>query len=183
MNWRDYSYLESGSKTQRKAHQVLNELKLFSILKNFDPALVSTVCVNLHTSESDLDIICHMTNESQFKSTVKQNFGNKANFQIWKRSNGAIVAKFDTNIFPLEIFASDKPVEQQYAWRHLSIMHRVLSIEPKIREKVRELKKKGIGTEEAFAQILALEGDPYEVFLTLEEKSDQQIKNMCQLSV
>lgn len=63
------------------------------------------------------------------------------------------------------------------------MMHRVLSVEPKIREKVRELKKKGTGTEEAFAKILGLEGDPYEVFLTLEEKSDQQIKSMCQLAV
>lgn len=183
MDWRDYSYLKSGAKTQRKAYKVLNELNIFSVLRNFDPALVSTVCVNLHTSESDLDIICQMTNESQFKSTVKQNFGNKADFQIWKRSNGAIVAKFSTNIFPVEIFASDKAVEQQYAWRHLSMMHRVLSVEPKIREKVRELKKKGTGTEEAFAKILGLEGDPYEVFLTLEEKSDQQIKSMCQLAV
>ena len=183
MDWRDYSYLKSGSKTQRKAYKVLNELNLFSILKNFDPALVSTVCVNLHTSESDLDIICQMTNESQFKSTVKQNFENKTNFQIWKRSEGAIVAKFDTTIFPVEIFAADISVEQQYAWRHLSMMHRVLSVEPKIRERVRELKRKGIGTEEAFAKILALEGDPYEAFLSLEKKSNQEIKSMCQLSV
>ena len=183
MNWRDYSYLESGSKTQREAYKVLNDLNLFSILKNFDPALVSTVCVNLHTSESDLDIICQLTNESLFESTVKKNFRTKANFQIWKRSNGAIVAKFDTNIFPIEIFAADKAIEQQYAWRHLNMMHRVLTIEPKIREKVRELKKQGISTEEAFAKILALEGDPYDAFLSLEKKSDQEIKSMCQLAV
>lgn len=183
MSWREYSYLKSGSETQRQAYKVLNDLNLFSILKRFDPALVSTVCVNLHTSESDLDIICQMTNESQFKSTVRKNFGNKTNFQLWKRSNDAIVAKFDTNIFPVEIFAANKAVEQQYAWRHLDMMHRVLSVEPKLRERVRELKKKGISTEEAFAEILALEGDPYDAFLSLEEKSDQEIKSMCRLAV
>ncbi len=178
MNWRKFSYLKSGPDTQRQAYQTLKNLDLFTVLEGFDPALVSTVCVNLHTSESDLDVICQMTTESHFTSTVRENFGHKPNFRIWERSSGEIVARFDTDIFPIEIFGGKKAIEQQYAWRHLSMMHRVLSIEPKLRERVRELKREGFSTEEAFAELLALEGNPYEAFLSLETKSDQEIKSM-----
>lgn len=183
MNWRNYSYLQTGTSDQRKAYKLLTKLNLFNILDDFDPALISTVCVDLHTDKSDLDIICQVKDTSRFKSTIKHHFADQPNFKLWNRSNNAIVTGFDTKTFPIEIYCSPKPVEQQYGWRHLNMMRRVLSIEPELRAEVRKLKRGELSTEKAFARLLDLEGNPYEAFLKLEEKSDNEIRDLASTSL
>lgn len=182
MDWRNYAYLQTGTAAQRKAYTLLTDLNIFEIFSDFDPALVSTVCVNLHTEESDLDIICQLSDEAYFKSIVKHHFADQPEFRLWKRSGEAFITCFDTGLFPIEIYGSPRPVEQQYGWRHLSMMHRVLCIEPDMQGPVRELKRNGLSTEEAFARLLNLEGNPYEAFLSLEERSDSEIQQMAQVA-
>lgn len=183
MDWRTYSYLQDGSPRQRAAYDTLQALDVFSVLQPFDPALVSTVCVGLDVPGSDLDIIGERTSAAAFPSVVREAYGREPNFQIWARRDGATVARFDTGSFPVEIFVTDQPVEQQYAWRHLSLMARLLKIEPRLRAPVRALKRDGHATEEAFAALLGLDGDPYEAFLTLEPLPDQQVAALCHEAV
>jgi hypothetical protein len=45
-------------------------------------------------------------------------------------------------------------------------------------DKVKLLKQNGIKTEPAFAQLLALQGDPYEAMLNLETYSDIELINL-----
>ena len=98
---------------------------------------------------------------------------------MWTRSSGEQVVTFETDAFPVEIFAKQEPVEEQYAWRHLSVMARLLKETPELRERVRNLKRTGMSTEEAFATLLGLKGDPYHALLTLEKASDEQIAALC----
>lgn len=179
MNWRDYSYLRTGNEKQREAYATLESLNLFEKLREFDPALVSTVCLRLDIPGSDLDIICTPDNLASFTSVVRGAYGGENEFETWARSSGEQVAQFETATFPIEIFAKQEPVEQQYAWRHLSVMARLLDVKPELREQVRSLKRKGSSTEEACATLLNLEGDPYEALLDLEEASDEQIAKTC----
>ena len=77
MNWRDYSYLRTGDETQRRAFATLESLKICETLRDFDPALVSTVCLRLDISGSDLDIICEVESPEAFESVARSAYAKK----------------------------------------------------------------------------------------------------------
>lgn len=60
--------------------------------------------------------------------------------------------------------------------RHFYIERRLLTLEPRLRAIVTDLKRTGVKTEPAFAQVLALKGDPYEALLPLELISDLELR-------
>jgi hypothetical protein len=91
-----------------------------------------------------------------------------------------VVAQFETDAFPVEVFGTARPVERQVAWRHLSVMKRLVEAEPRLRERVRALKREGMGTEPAIAHLLGLEGDPYEAVLALEETPEEALVRVCE---
>lgn len=179
MNWREIAYLQKGTVRQRAAHDTLVDLDILARLRPFDPALVSTVCVDLDVPGSDLDVICEMRDESEFRATVENGYGARRDFRMWQRDDGAVVAQFETEAFPVEIFGKERPVQDQMAWRHLTAMKRLLNVEPRLRETVRAMKKEGVGTEPAFAKLLDLDGDPYEAMLSLETATKEELADVC----
>jgi hypothetical protein len=74
----------------------------------------------------------------------------------------AIVANFSIDGIAIEIFGQNIPTREQNGYRHMLIEHRILQERGEVfREAVIALKKSGIKTEPAFAQLLQIEGDPY----------------------
>ena len=68
---------------------------------------------------------------------------------------------------------------RQNAYRHLTIMARLLSFGgDSLREAVRELKRRGVKSEAAFASCLGLVGDPYTALLALESLCDSTVDEM-----
>ena len=178
MNWRDYSYLPFGTDRQRHAYALLEALALLDTLRPFDPALVSTTCLNLDVQGSDLDVICEVRSPSAFEKIVREAYAEYSRFHVDKREDDTRVARFDTPAFPVEIFAAPQPVERQYAWRHLGVMKRLLRLAPSLRPRVRDLKREGFATEAAFAALLDLPGNPYDALLTLEGKTNDQLARL-----
>ena len=178
MNWRNYAYLQSGTRRQRQAHATLSSLRLFETLGAFDPALVSTVCLNLDVAGSDLDVICERKRPTAFEATVRKAYGARRGFHLRTRPDDTQVARFETDAFPVEVFASSQSVEEQYAWRHLDVMKRLLDLAPALRPRVRAMKREGHATEEAFAELLGLQGDPFEALLTLEDSTPDQLASV-----
>jgi hypothetical protein len=183
MNWREISYLKTGTPRQREAYETLVDLEVLEALDRFDPALVSTVCVGLDTAESDLDLICDVRGRPDLRAAVERRYGGRPRFRTREREDGAVVAQFETDAFPVEVFGTARPVERQVAWRHLSVMKRLVEAEPRLRERVRALKREGMGTEPAIAHLLGLEGDPYEAVLALEEATEEQLVGLCEQAV
>jgi len=178
--WRDISYLEHGTPRQRLAYSCLTGLKILDALKQFDPILVSTVCLDIDTPASDLDIICEAHDPELFHAIVAKYFGTYSRFNVRRSESdpSAVVCQFFTDDFEVEIFAHNVPTEQQNAYRHLIQINRVVTLGgAAVREAVRNLKLAGIKTEPAIARILALEGDPYKAVLDLEHRSDGDIIN------
>jgi hypothetical protein len=82
------------------------------------------------------------------------------------KERATVICRFVVDYFPVEIFGQDVPSTEQEAFIHLVNENRILLQHgPEFRRKVTRLKKGGMKTEPAFAQLLGLPGDPYQAML------------------
>lgn len=163
-------YLKSGTERQQKAFEVLNENLILQKLWDFTPVLVGTIPINIDISSSDLDIACQWKDKNNFIERITENFSQEKDFQIHEREISeieSVVANFFVGNFEIEIFGQNIPVSQQFGFRHMIIESEILEkYGENFRRKIIELKKQGFKTEPAFAELLQLEGNPYEALLT-----------------
>ncbi|QWU16625.1 protein of unknown function [Paenibacillus sophorae] len=182
-DWKDLSYLKNGSPVQREVHALLKDLKLMNALADWDPVLAGTVPLGLQVPGSDLDILCEVHDFGAFRDAVERCFGGAADYRCSSREvNGKprIVARFTAGKWPVEIFGQPVPVRRQNGYIHMVVEARILGILGEgFRDRVRLLKADGIKTEPAFAQLLALEGDPYISLLQLERLDEPALEALC----
>ncbi len=187
MNWTDITYLKRGNHRQRQAYTALHSLDIFHHLAEYTPVLAGTIPLSIDTYESDLDILCSAADLPAFASRLRQLFGGRTGFQVKTkeiREVRTVVARFEHAGFPIEIFAQALPVEQQHAYRHLLVEHRLLSLGgDEMAEAIRERKLSGAKTEPAFAQYLRLPGDPYQAVLNLETLDDNALRRLVNAAV
>jgi hypothetical protein len=176
--WQDISYLKSGTPSQQRAYHCLVELGILSQLREFTPVLVATVCLDIDTQGSDLDIVCSAGDASLFCEKVTSFYGTLERFTIRESSReGATVVTFLFGGLEFEIYALSIPVEQQRAYLHLCHTARVLRLGgPAWNRAIRSLKQQGIKTEPAVALCLGLAGDPFEQVEALEKLSDADLR-------
>lgn len=162
-------YLKTGNALQQKSYGLLTEHRIFYVLSDFDPILVGTIPIAIAIDSSDLDIGCYWVDKNAFIATLQTAFSGYRNFSCQELNNGtmeAIVANFSINGIEIEIFGQNIPTREQNGYRHMLIEHRILQERgAAFREAVIALKKSGLKTEPAFAQLLQIEGDPYQGLL------------------
>lgn len=167
------NYLKSGTARQQKAFEVLNENLILQKLSEFTPILVGTIPINIDIASSDLDIACHWKDKNHFIEIVKNHFSEEKDFQIYEKEisgNEAVVSNFFVDNFEIEIFGQNIPVQEQFGFRHMIIEAAILeNYGEDFRRKIVALKKQGIKTEPAFAQLLNLKGNPYEALLNFKK--------------
>lgn len=172
IDFKNISYLKTGNARQQAAYEVLSINEILPLLKAYSPILVGTIPINIDIENSDLDIICYAPDPASFKDFVINTFGHHDDFKIWendKLSTPAVVAGFMADGFKIELFGQNIPTTRQNAYRHMLIEHRLLTQKgASFRKKIIELKRQGLKTEPAFAQLLGLKGDPYKALLDLE---------------
>lgn len=164
-------YLKNGNDRQKKAYRCLTDLRLFELLKQFNPILAGTIPINIDIANSDLDIICEYIDVDVFYNFLIKNFSNQTSFsiaQIVVRNAASIVANFEFNGFPIEIFGQNCPPKFQNAYLHMLAEYNALQQGGEtLRQEIIKLKLQGYKTEPAFAKALFLNGDPYEAVLKL----------------
>lgn len=135
--------------------------------------MVGTVPIGIDVSGSDLDVICEVDDFEEFAQVVERFYGQQPAFCLTHkkiRDRWCIVASFQGEHFPVELFGQAVPTQGQYAYRHMLVEHRLLEeLGDAFRQQIVALKKAGYKTEPAFAKVLGLEGDPYEILLSLEK--------------
>lgn len=175
INFKNIDYLKSGNPRQKLAYKELIDLEIFEILKRYKPILAGTLPIEIDLPESDLDIICHCRNHTEFSEFLTQHYGNQTHFKITSKTYKGIkstIAKFATENFELEIFGQDKPSAEQNAYQHMLIEYRVLKEKgAAFRAEILKLKAQGLKTEPAFAKLLGLQGNPFDELLKLKSKS------------
>lgn len=162
-------YLKDGNERQKRAFEVLTKYRIFEKLSNFSPILAGTVPIEIDIDGSDLDIICEVKNKVQFESFLSQIF---LEFDLDLKIETITINEFESTIcnfqldvFPIEIFGQNKPTIQQNAYLHMIAEYKILQEKGEdFKQKIIELKKKGIKTESAFGMLLNLE-NPYQDLL------------------
>lgn len=165
-------YLKNGNERQKRAFEVLTKYKIFKVLEFYSPILVGTVPIEIDIEGSDLDVICELDfkfkedflDDIAFSKMIPFNTNVKVEYPIINGEK-SIVINFMLEEFPIEIFAQNKPTTQQNAYLHMIAEHKILQEKGEgFKQKIIELKKKGIKTEPAFGILLNLE-NPYEDLL------------------
>ena len=171
INFDNITYLQNGNTKQKQAYVTLTDKQVLFKIQKFDPILVGTIPINIDIEKSDLDIICYFKSKKDFKKSILVHFSTQKNFTIREQmisGNLTIVANFTINQFEIEIFGQNIPVQEQFGFRHMIIEAEILEEHGEdFRRKIIELKEQGIKTEPAFAELLQLEGNPYEALLNI----------------
>jgi hypothetical protein len=170
INFLNISYLKSGNERQKKAYQVLTDNEIIEKLAPYYPILVGTIPINIEIENSDLDIICKVSDKNEFIDKLNVLFGSEKDFTIHESPKfGAIKANLIIDGFEIEIFGQNTPTTQQNAYRHMLIEHKLLLAKgEKFRQDIIDLKNQGYKTEPAFAKLLKLKGDAYQELLKLQ---------------
>jgi hypothetical protein len=185
-DWRDLTYLLRGTATQQAAYQALEALRVFPLLRAFDPVLAGTIPLDVDIPGSDLDIVCYVEDGDAFAQCLHNAFGHCVGFALQRDLlNGlpTVIAQFTCQGFPVEIFGQPLPVTAQPAFRHLLVEARLLQHGgEEVRREIRHLKRQGLKTEPAFAAVFALAGDPYDTLLGLAELCEEELLSLIRQS-
>ena len=161
-------YLKEGNQKQKRAYDVLEKYRIFEILKDYSPVLAGTIPIEIDIEGSDLDIICQFKDEDEFTELLHRYFKEYKGFSLEKitvNGENSVVSNFMLEEFPIEVFAQNKPATNQNAYLHMIAEYTILQEKgEEFKQKIIELKKKGIKTEPAFGMVLNLE-DPYKDLL------------------
>jgi len=171
MDFKDISYLKNGNNRQREAYNDLTTANVFGLLHPFDPILTGTIPIAIDIAASDLDIVCSYKDPKQFIDHLEKSFGQFKDFHIQSiESSDTVHCTFRLNNFPIEIFAQQKPSEEQPAYLHMLKEYEILEARnASFRDEIIRLKNSGMKTEPAFAKLLGLGGNPYKALLDYKE--------------
>lgn len=145
----------------------------------FDPRVVGTLPLGLAVPGSDVDIVCHAVDPVGFAEVIWRRYHSCDDFLLyqWTSAGHPVIASFAWDGWPFEIFAAQRPVEEQHGWLHFEVERRLLALDDgRLRNAVMRLRSQGAKTEPAFAAVLGIAGDPYRGLLDLVDETDDQLR-------
>jgi hypothetical protein len=143
--------------------------------------VAGTFPLGLAVSGSDIDVLCHAPDAEVFAEALWETCRDFEHFAMWQwqKADRPVIAAFSVAGVPFEVFGQALPVEEQHGWRHFAVEARLLRLGGAgLREAVMAARQAGAKTEPAFAEVLRLEGDPYEAMLALAGRDDDELKGI-----
>lgn len=162
----------------KNAFSALQKSKILSAFKKFDPLVVGTLPLAISNKKSDLDIIVQSRQLNEIEDILNQNpfWGVRHKKRIRVNELESLVASFEFEGVPFELFAQSRATTKQMAYRHFFIEEKLLKYKgPQFKERILDLRRQGLKTEPAFAVALGFEGDPYRSLLSLEKTPPQEL--------
>lgn len=167
MDWRKLAH---GNERQKQAYKVVESLNIDSSV-DFDLTycVAGTIPIDIDIEDSDIDIISSTPDLKKMESWLSKKFCDYPNFNSFYFTSPdglALVAKVRIEGYLVEFFAVEKPLNEQFGFRHMIAEWQILKrFDEEFRREIRSLKRSGIKTEPAFAMRLGLVGDPYRAIL------------------
>lgn len=174
VNFTDINYMKEGNELQKQLYHILVSHQIMNKLSDYQPVITGTIPIAINIATSDVDIILYATDLESLRNTLVANFSHFTDFKIYTDdiySTVVVMAGFTLNGFCFELFAQAIPTTDQHAYLHMIKEYEILQQQPEsFRQEIIKLKQSGIKTEPAFAQLLGLEGNPYEALLNYQIK-------------
>jgi len=151
---------------------------ILDLLAPFDPHVVGTLPLGIALPDSDIDIVCHAQDPDAAAELIWTAFCSIDGFALyrWSARGRPLIAAFEADGWPFEIFVSPEPVADQAGWQHFVVEQQLLDLGGfALRDQVMTLRMQGMKTEPAFATVLGLTGDPYSALSALYGRSDQDL--------
>ena len=159
-------------------HDAVRRSRVLDVLAPFDPHVVGTLPLGLALPNSDIDIVCYAEDFDAMADLIWTAFRSADGFALyqWSASGRPLIAKFEAEGWPFEIFASAEPIIKQSGWQHFRVEQRLLDLAGfALRDQIMVLRMQGMKTEPAFALALGLNGDPHEAVSDLFGLSDPEL--------
>lgn len=123
----------------------------------------------------------HAPDAHAVSAVLLERHGHESRFFIrqWTTADRPVIAGFVAHGWAFEVFASPASVEIQPGWLHFTVERRLLELGgDALRDAVMLLRRQGLKTEPAFAEVLGLVRDPYAAMLSLAREGDGRLKAM-----
>lgn len=165
----------------------LSNSRILPELSDFDPLLTGTFPLGIHHAHSDLDIVLSLyprgsRQEGALVERLRHLYAGLPDFRLKTTEiNGTktLLANFTFQEVPFELFAQDRPSAMQRAFLHFLTEERLLKFGgAAFLRKITEARRKGVKTEPAFAEALALTGDPFEALLSLQKMPASALRSL-----
>lgn len=180
--FQQFEFLQSGTPKQQELARDLEDWKILKSLHGFKPTLAGTIPLDIDTDSSDVDILVKFNIPAHLQKICYAKFRNLSNYSFSEKTialRATLICRFETKKFRYEIFGQSVEPTDQYAWIHMMVENRFLTLaDPTFREEIRSLKKQGIKTEPAFCKVLDLKGDPYKTLVQWNQKSDEEFRDL-----
>jgi hypothetical protein len=179
----------TGDATKKRTDyiEVLNCLGISELLADVDYEVIGTPPLGIDIADSDIDISCFSSAPdvlAQKLSTALINHKDLSQRTLSFPPYKTELVSFTFMEWPIEFFIQDRPLKDQFGVRHFLLERRLLSLlGSKFIQQLIRLKQQGMKTEPAFATLLGITGDPYINLLSLEDLSDQKIKQLLPCSL
>ena len=157
--------LKNGNPRQQLAYQCISSHQLFEHLSEFRTILASTITLAIDTPSSDLDFVCEVSDLNYFSKQIIVIFEKYDRFKETQRPAESLSRCFSfwCDEFEIEVFGSIQPLEQQFGFIHYLVTAKLIELGGEVfRSKLQDMKLAGKKTEPAIAEMLSLNGDPYQ---------------------
>lgn len=165
-----------SAEVRRPTYQdAIRRSHILDLLAPFDPHVVGTLPLGIALPDSDIDIVCHSPNPDAVTELIWTAFSSADHFALyrWSVKGRPLIARFEAESWPFEIFVNPEPVADQAGWQHFWVEQQLLNLVGFVlRDQIMALRLQGMKTEPAFATALGLAGDPYEAMSNLYGMSD-----------
>lgn len=158
-------------------------LRILDFLGRYQPVAIGSLPLGIGIEGSDLDMALYAPDLGRAARDILAAYGGRRGFTLARKKDfdaPALVARFETRAWPVELFCQPIPVAAQYGWRHFAVEARALHAGgAALAKAVRRLKRGGHNTEAAFCELLGIAGDPFRSLLTLEGLSEEDLFTLC----
>ncbi len=163
-----------------EALQALGRSAILDSLSDYSPTVVSTLLVGLDIEGSDIDVICCYPTQARFVEDLRCCCQQHEDFHL-SVATDRVVASFTVDGFCIELFATEQAIQKQAAYQHFQVMQRLVELGGnRFTESVKLLKRKGLKTEPAIAQLLNLSGDPFAAVADLQDCNDAKLTTLLE---
>ena len=170
--WLSIDYLKNGTKRQKELWDFLQRWQFLKKLEAYHPVVVGTFPIDIDVPGSDIDICCEVYDEKKLREDLSFIFENLS----FPERNGYFLARTHCEGYDLEFYGEARPAVEQNGFRHMLVEARLLELGGEdFKNDIRDIKRRGIKTEAAFAQYLDLPGNPYQALLELEAYDDSDL--------